>query len=419
MSRGASPTFARYAIPIEEGLRERHHQAIILAVLVGALTFNMFLCLANTVAFPVRDTLVMGSELLLIAAAFAMGASLSATLYLILGVFLAYMALIMALRPALDLKAVRDFLIPIAFYTLGRRYPDPRIADRAALISGVIVVAFGCFEYFWIDVFTKYFNVIQYYIARGSVDPNSVTDQTSTLFTSGTRPDARNILPFLGPHRVSSVFLEPVSMGNFGAIVYMWALYRREMRWRYLTLATGIIAIIMADARFGLYTGVIATGLVFLPIRLPRLIWFFLPFTIMIGLAIYGFTSPQVDWQNDFSGRLLWTARLLTSLDFRGVMGISPDKPFLSDSGFALALNEIGLVGVVAFWTLFLFVRETNPDAWRFKALVATYLCLLLLISDSPFSIKTGALLWFMLGTSDGFVWPGARPASGITASRR
>ncbi len=33
---------------------------------------------------------------------------------------------------------------------------------------------------------------------------------------------------------------------------------------------------------------------------------------------------------------------------------------------------------------------------------MAIYTCLLLVISDSPFSIKTAAVVWFMLGAADG-----------------
>ncbi len=384
-----------------DAIRERVHRPAIIALLIGALVFNMMLCFVNTVVFPVTDTMVMGSEMVLISAAFALGVTRRVTLWLILGIFMSYMALLMAMRPAIDLKSVRDFLIPITFYTLGRRYPDRRIADVAALISGFIVLFFGLFEYLFLDIYLKYFNIIAYYVARGTVAASDVTGG-STLFASGLRPDARNILPFLGPHRVSSVFLEPVSAGNFGAILYMWALSRRDMRWRKTLLVLGAMPIILADARFGLYVCIAATALHVVPFRLPRLAWYVLPMAVMLGLAIYGFTSAEVNWTNDFGGRLLWTARLLTSLDIRGAFGISPDKPFLSDSGYAQTINEIGIFGAVGFWTLFIFAREDNPDAWKFKMLVATYICLLLLISDSPYSIKTAALLWFMVGTNDG-----------------
>ncbi|SEG79054.1 UDP-phosphate alpha N-acetylglucosaminyltransferase [Bosea lathyri] len=372
-----------------------------LALLVGALTFNTALCFVNTNVMGINDTMVMGSEVLLVTTALYLGLGRSAAPYVVLAVFISYAAMLMAMRPLLDPKAVRDFLIPIAFYMLGRSCRDPRLADRAALTCGLIVVVFGLFEFLALDVYVKYFNIIKYYVARGTVAPSDVKPDTGALFASGIRPDSRTLLPFLGPHRASSVFLEPISTGNFGAIIYIWCLNRKEMSKRWLTMATGIGAIILSDSRFGANVCIVATIAWFFAPRTPRFVWLAAPFFVLVGLTIYGFTSAEVNWQNNFGGRLLWTARLLTSLSPSAVWGLSPDKPFLSDSGYAYSLNQIGLIGVIGFWSLFIFTPERTPRAWRFKASVAAYICLLMLVSDSVYSIKTAALLWFMTGTSD------------------
>lgn len=86
-----------------------------LALLVGALTFNMALCFLNTNVMPVNDTMVMGCEVVLVATTLYLGLGRNAAPYLLLAVFLSYAALLMAMRPLIDPKAVRDFLIPIAF----------------------------------------------------------------------------------------------------------------------------------------------------------------------------------------------------------------------------------------------------------------------------------------------------------------
>ena len=44
---------------------------------------------------------------------------------------------------------------------------------------------------------------------------------------------------------------------------------------------------------------------------------------------------------------------------------------------------------------------QKDPRAWRFHAMVLVYLLLLMLISDSFYSIKTAALLWYILGTAN------------------
>jgi putative polymerase len=356
--------------------------------------------------------MVMGCEVVLVATALYLGLGRNAAPYLVLAIFLSYAAMLMAMRPLIDPKAVRDFLIPIAFYLLGKSCNDPRLADRAALLSGIIVVAFGLFEFLALDIFLTYFNIIKYYVARGSVAPSDISAQTGALFTSGLRPDARTLLPFLGSHRASSVFLEPVSTGNFGAILYIWALNRPQMAKRWLTMLAGITAIVLSDSRFGANVCLVATVAYFAAPITPRFVWLATPFVLLAGFAFYGFISAEVRWENNFAGRLLWTARLITSLSPAAVFGLSPDKPFLSDSGYAYALNQIGLLGVIGFWSLFIFAPERSPRAWRFKVCVATYICLLMIVSDSVFSIKTAALLWFMTGASDGAADP--EPAASV-----
>ncbi|MFC3695244.1 hypothetical protein [Chenggangzhangella methanolivorans] len=410
---------AGYAPP---SLRDRAHPAVTLFVLLAALLFNAALCFANTNVFAVNETLVMGAEgvILVVAFSFALGRSLG--LYVLLAAFLSYAAFLMALRPMIDPKAVRDIMIPIAFYALGRRMPDPRLADRAALWSGALVVAFGLFEFLALDAYTSVFNIIRYYVARGTVAPSDVGADAGALFQSGMRPDARALLPFLGPHRASSVFLEPVSTGNFGAILILWALYRKTMRFRLTLALMGATAIVLADARFGASVSVAAAIAFLFSGRLPKAVFVAMPLLILSALAVYGLTTAEKTWSNDFGGRILWTAMLVTSLSPEAVFGLSPDKPFLSDSGYAYSLNQIGLIGFAALWALFVLLPDGSRRAWRFKAAAATYVCLLLLISDSVYTIKTAALLWFMLGVAGGAADPepsaaGARPYRTATAA--
>ena len=149
--------------------RDQFHDRVSISLVLTALTFNASLCFINTVLFPVNDLILMGAELLLVTVAMLFAIDRRPEPYLVLALFLSYALLIMAMRPMFDAKAVRDFLIPIAFYLLGRRRPSLVVADRAALASGLIVVTFGLFEYLDLETFQKYFNIIRYYIARGTV----------------------------------------------------------------------------------------------------------------------------------------------------------------------------------------------------------------------------------------------------------
>ncbi len=383
--------------------------------LIAALVFNFVLCFVNTRVTPVTSGSVMLSEMLIITIAMAAALTRRAPLYLLIAAFVSYMMFLFALRGGqYDLKSIRDILIPITFYFAGMRIHDPKLGDRLVLASALIVVAAALFEYLLVDTFISYFNVIGYYVARGTVSVDQLYGQTQGLFISGTRAEPRTILPFLGPHRVSSVFLEPVSMGNFAVVVYSWALYRgREMAWRWWLMALAFSLIALADARFGLYTCVLITLLYPFFNFVPRPVWAMLPFLLLAVVGIYGITWGSGGGPNDLAGRFAVTAHILTQLPFSVVMGVEVTDQFTSDSGLAHTLTAFGLLGFIGLWTLFVHAPLAEARAWRFHSMVIVYLLLLMLISDSFYSIKTAALLWFLLGTSNAFrAAPGASSAA-------
>ena len=372
---------------------------------IGALTFNALLCLVNTRIMGIADSHVMLSEMALVGSAFIAAMTRKSGLYLFLALFFSYMLLLFMLRGGqVNPKPVRDILIPLAFYFMGSRIKDPKLCDRLVLASAVIVVAFGLFEYLLLDTFLESFNVIGYYLARGTVKAEETFGQTKGLFISGQRPEARTILPFLGQHRVSSVFLEPVSMGNFAVIAYSWALFRGRAftaRWLVFLLAFTVVA--LADARFGLYSCVLITLLYPFYRFVPRIAWGLTPFLLLAAIAVYGITSVDAGGPNDIAGRFAVTAHILTQLSTGVVLGIEATDLFVSDSGLAYTLTAFGIFGFVALWMLFVHAPIVHARAWRFHSMVIVYLLLLLLISDSSYSIKTAALLWFILGSSNAY----------------
>lgn len=390
-------------------------------LLVGTVVFNFFLAFLNTRVMGISQNTVILAELLLIAGAMVLAADRRAGLYALLAVYLSYMALILALRPELDLKAIRDGLIPIVFYFLGRRVRDIASVDRIVLLTAAIVVAGGLFEYLALDTFIAYVNVLEYYVARGSLATAEHIVEGSSLFISGIRMEGRNLLPFLGPHRVSSVFLEPVGMGNYGAFLVLWAVFRKDMAGRGLLFFAGCVVLVLCDARFGTMVCFASVGAMLFYRLVPSVIWFLIPALIILAMAIYGMTTDALRWEDDFGGRWLHASWLLLKLDVQGVFGISTYSGFLEDNGYAYSLHQFGLIGLAGLWALYIFAPLRSPDAWRFRVPIIVYICLLMVVSASLFSIKTAALFWFCAGAVD--VWRGfasgrAQPVAPPSASR-
>lgn len=374
---------------------------IAIFTVIGGLTFNLVLAFVNTRIFPVRDSYVMGAEMLLIGMAFLAIVGRKLDVYLILFLYLSYMMLLFALRNEIDLKAVRDMLVPVAFYLLGTRVRDLRLADTLVVASAVIVIVIALFEYMLLDLYLDNFNVLGYFLARGSLLPQETFGATRGLFISGIRPEPRTLLPFLGQHRVSSVFLEPVSTGNFGVIIFAWALFRNDMRWRFAVMAMALATVVMADARFGFFTCILLAMMLPFYRFVPRPVWLVAPFIMLAVIAAYGLVTGTEGGPNDISGRLRVTASILTDLNLAVVLGVETTMQFTADSGLAYTLTKFGLLGFFALWALFIYAPLRTAGAWNFHSMVVIYLLLLMLISNSFYSIKTAALLWFILGTAN------------------
>ena len=376
------------------------------ASVLGGLTFNFFLCFVNTRVIAVSDSHVMLGEMAVTGTAFLAAVDRRAGLYLFLAIFVTYMFFLFQLRHQNDIKALRDVLNPVIFYVLGTRVKDIRIADRLALISAIIVLIFAAFEYLLLDLYLDWFNVLGYYISRGTVSLQDSYGATRGLFISGNRPEPRTLLPFLGQQRVSSVFLEPVSMGNYGAILYAWGLFRRDYKHRWFLIISALILIISADARFGLGACIVMTVLVPVYRLIPRQIWMVVPFLMLSMFSAYGIITGVNQGPDDFTGRLQSTSHLITTLPQGAVLGYETYEKFTSDSGFAYTLTQFGILGFIGIWTTFVMLPCRDKQGWQFHSMMIIYLLLILIISNSFYSVKTAAIMFFMLGTANAVQFP-------------
>lgn len=382
--------------------------AAIVSVL-GGLTFNLFLCFVNTRVMGISDTHVMLAEMAVTGTAFLAALDRRAGLYIFLAIFVTYMFFLFALRHENDIKALRDVLNPAIFYWLGTRVKDIKLADRLALISAIIALVFAFFEYFLLDIYLDWFNVLGYYISRGTVSLQESYGATKGLFISGNRPEPRTLLPFLGQQRVSSVFLEPVSMGNFGAILYAWGLFRRDYKYRWFLMGSALTLITFADARFGLSTCIMMTILSPFFRFIPRQFWMVMPFLSLSIFAAYGMVTGTNSGPNDVAGRFASTAHIMTNLPIGTVLGYESYGEFTADSGFAYTLTKFAIWGFVGLWATFVMLPCKDPRAWQFHSMMIVYLMLILIISNSFYSVKTAALMFFMLGTANAVILPQSR----------
>lgn len=393
---------------------------------IGATVFNFLLCLVNTNVSTVGSAAAIGCELVIISAVlFYAYRSLNYTQFIVICAAILYLVMLSAgrllLTGAADIKAVRDLVIPIAFFVLGAATPDLKTADRIVRTVALLVVAIGLFEYLLPDVFTRFCNVAGFYVERGTMKL-SQAQQSSDLFVSGLRPEGagggRNILPFLGNHRVSSIFLEPVSAGNFGIIVFLWALVRSKMErrlyWGMIIAAATVI--VMSDSRFGAYFCAICLTLSLIPAAIRLAMVAVAPLVgVLVILVVPGLLPIHFGIDNGFIGRIIMSGEILDRFDGLNWFGLRGAAFMTADSGYAYTIASVGVIGIALFWGMLLLTAGRNRFFYLFRDLAAAYVAFLLCISNSPYTIKTGALLWFLTGALSAVVTKPAPRASTVS----
>ena len=112
-----------------------------------------------------------------------------------------------------DAKYFRDIFLIITFILLGMTSNERR-AIQMMVVLQAFVVAGILLEAVCLPCYNDLFAVKDFYINTRGLGEEEFTNLSSDLYVSATRPEAR-FLPFFDLHRMSSVFLEPVSLGNF------------------------------------------------------------------------------------------------------------------------------------------------------------------------------------------------------------
>jgi putative polymerase len=407
------------------------------ALIVGAISFNAVLCFLNTRGIAIGKAHVMMSEMLLISAALlATRNYLSFAHISVLTLVVAYALALSFLRYAnvpatgFDFKISRDFVIPIAFFLLGKAVSDVKMADKVVFICTAILLSFAVFEFFFLDAFLEVFSVARYYIARGTLENSgSALNISQGLMASGVRPpdQGRTLLSFLGDHRVSSLFLEPISLGNFGTLVALWAVVRSRMEGKlYFWLGlSGVALVILSDGRFNACAVVLGVAILMIPPRITTLV--VLPLPLIVTLALYLFGASVEQYYNapprvveglGVYDRVLYCARVLYYFDIYNWFGLEASPAQTFDAGYAYVISNIGILGLAMLWLLFMLIPGWNPYYFSFRNAVAVYLAALLCISNSPFTIKTSAPLWFLLGVLSAFQTRPSSPKSRVLPTR-
>lgn len=376
------------------------------AVLVAAIFFNAALAIVNAHLTVLSELDVSLCEAAISGLAIAVIAlNLSATMlpWAILFAFSLLLHGVLALgNQAFNPKFIRDAIdIPI-FIALGVVYARGNIVRLLFCIQCAVLLVL-LVEFLFVDVYSNVFDVLSYYVNTRGYTDEAFWNKASDLFVSASRPDQRYLLSFLNIHRGSSIFLEPVSLGNYSilATIFTLAFWRGMSGWtRSFFIASTLIILVGSDGRLAAITCIVLIFGYFIFPLLPRYSnVLYLPGMLLLSAIIVTVFEIRISGDN-IPGRLAGSIEFLSSLDMKALFGFDAEQSTLSaDSGISFFIITQSVFGLAAVWLLVCLVpRYYNRRSTILVHGICIYISGNLLVSYSLFSIKTAALMWFLYG---------------------
>lgn len=376
---------------------------LIVAIMVSSVCYLSLLSFVNAHGFHVSTALVGLAEALIYAACLSlMVRKLSLPTVAFACCIGAWMLFSWIVRQSPDFKGLRDLIVPLLFVSLGRHVADVGFADRCMKLIVAIVVAVALFEVAFVDSYATLFNSFSFYKSIAGFGDEAASFQGQMLSLNGYRPEGigRTILPMLfGSHRASSVFMEPVALGNFAVIVLIWGLSkpRSEIRQTVFFMLAAALIITLCDSRFGLLMAAVLVVVRGMPLLVVGRLAPTFPFLIVAVLIGFAWFAPSLG--DNLHGRITTSGKALLQFEPAMLMGFGSPLPSFGDMGYAYLLSRFGAPLAILMIAAIFLVPMADQRGLRYRQLIVLYIFSSLAISGtSVFALKTAGLMWFLFG---------------------
>jgi putative polymerase len=374
-------------------------------VLITAVCFNAILSIVSGHVVTLARTQVIFAEVAVYAGALAIIVSRADRRMLpwfLLTLFIILMGLLVSAGSGeLNAKYIRDVLVIPIFIMLGMTYRANAFVKPFSILHTIIFLV-AVLEAASPDTYAEIFKILDYYVNTRDFAANSFWNTESTLFVSATRSGER-FFNFVDWHRMSSIFLEPVSLGNYcvvAAILIVACWHDMSISTRSYFIASTLFLLIGSDGRLAAVSIVIVLfALIFVHNISTRWSVFYLPVILLLS-AGYIWTFNVSDIYDSFGGRVAGTIDALSRIDVSGLIGLNArGAENAADNGIVYFVLSQSLIGVIVIWlAVFLCARGLTFPSRFYVHAIAIFIPLNLLVSYSFFSIKVASLIWFFYG---------------------
>lgn len=379
--------------------------AIAALLLVLAVGFNGLLGMVNATITPLSGLHVAATEMLiagvgtLLCLLYFRQVNRMWPAFLFLGAFAVVFLVMAAFNQNFFIKAIRDiYMIPL-FFLLGGLIRERALVTALVWLTG-LTLAVLLLEWFWTDGYVALFHPSSYYENTRGIPPQ-VFNKTG-LFNNALGFEGRFTFGVFDTHRLSSIFLEQVSLGNFCAFLSLslCAFWGKMKAWQKIMTALTIALILLTnESRSATALSVLFLAGYFIFPRLPAFSALFY-FPLILTSAWLLFYDPNYNFADTVTGRIAHTMALLSEVGLRDAfLGNSDKIAVTADSGYTYALYSQTIFGVIALWLMVsLSIPQDDPGARRYAHGLALYIFFNLLIGPGVYSLKIAAPLWVIAG---------------------
>ncbi|MCW2318375.1 putative polymerase [Rhodoblastus acidophilus] len=298
-------------------------------------------------------------------------------------------------------KPLRDFLVVLLFFMLGALCTWRSLMSAFRTLT-LMIIAVSCVEGWFPDLYVNIFQPASYYVNTRDAIQNAY-DQ-SGLFQNAFSYSGRFSFALFDDRRLSSIFLEQVSLANYAMVlaifaITFWPRLSRFDKSLYLAAIAFLIAGNSSRTGTALCLAMLLGYRVF-P-ALPRVIVALtMPLVLLTAFGVAAYFGDFASTGDDLEGRIGLSISQLAALDFRQIFAGSPDRVGeLADNGYGYVIATQSVLGLILFWLFQIDALPRRKDyEMRFAVGAALYVACNLLTSEAIFSMKVGSALWLLAG---------------------
>lgn len=300
------------------------------------------------------------------------------------------------------IKSIRDMMLIPIFVILGGLAEEKGLIKMMRFLT-IAIFSVMIIEGWFTDLYVLIFKPAAYYASTRGVQ--ELSTDSSGLFRNSLGFTGRFSFGIFETHRLSSIFLEQVSLANFSMIlgIFTISLWKNIKKNDRVLFVTAILFILFTNnTRTGsIFNLILFIGYFLFP-KIPR----FTPLLYTPALILFSFIffyDPhfhEATLSDDMKGRIGLTLYKFSHMDVASFfVGDVSQMPHVQDSGYLyLIYSQTGLGFILYLIYTSIIVPDIDASTKRFSHGLSLFIALNLLIGAGIFTIKIAAPLWFIAG---------------------